>query len=154
MFNLSDWQAGVPIPPESPVAIAVFFSGSFNLPYSPKPHRSITTGIRQIKTRESSQALLFFSPDYSLFYSRFMRLFEKNGLLQTVTVCYKPSRKLKIAKKNPACSAYHLANRAFPCGRRDLNTIGNPDSAVYYSIFNTYNHLTSFDPCVFLQNLC
>ena len=60
----------------------------------------------------------------------------------------------QIAKKNPACSAYHLANRAFPCGRRDLNTIGNPDSAVYYSIINTYNHLTSFDPCVFLQNLC
>ena len=27
-----------------------------------------------------------------------------------------------FAKKSPACSAYRLANRAFPCGRRDLNS--------------------------------
>ena len=112
MFNLSDWQAGVPIPPESPVAIAVFFSGPFNLPYSPKPHRSITTGIRQIKTRESSQALLFFSPDYSLFYSRFMRLFEKNGLLQTVTNCYSL---LQTVKKTENCKEKPCMLSLSPC---------------------------------------
>ena len=72
---------------------------------------------------------------YSLFYAFLGFSCQKNGLLQPVTVCYKPMCRTQIAKKYPAYSIPNQANRAFFVAERRFEHLSDVRKSAWLTAF-------------------